>query len=111
MNPEITTRNERKLLQVKQYVLENLREDLSAATVAARFSISVSTLLHLFSKNPGRTYKEFVIEARMQKAVELLTTTHLSVKEILSATGYRDRSAFNKCFKKKFLHSPLHFRK
>ncbi|MDB5229617.1 MAG: Transcriptional regulator, AraC family [Chitinophagaceae bacterium] len=111
MNGDVAIRNKIKLLQVQQYIMTNLHADLSAANVAAHFSMSVSSLFHLFSKQSAGTYKEFVIDTRMKKALELLNSTNLSVKEILAHTGYNDRSSFNKCFKKKFLKPPLHFRK
>ena len=48
---------------------------------------------------------------RMEKAALTLLETDLQVEEIASLTGFEDRAAFDKAFKKHFSCTPVYYRK
>jgi AraC-like DNA-binding protein len=96
--------------RIKEYLLDNLESDLSLIAVATKFEISASTLRHTFKKHQHQSYQSYREEIRMQRSWHLLINEDKRIKEIIYATGYKSRAAFNKAFKKKFKHPPSYFR-
>ena len=96
--------------RIEAYIHNNLSGDLRAAVVAERFDMSISSLLHIFKKHSRRTYRQYVADARMQAAYQILVRGG-RVKEAIYATGYKNRGTFNNAFKKKFKHPPRYFSK
>ena len=68
--------------------------------------ISVSSLQRAFAKYFGMSPKQYLIQLRMNRALELLTENELSVKEISFACGFTDEKYFSRAFKKKYGYSP-----
>ena len=73
--------------------------------------ISVSSLQRAFAKHFGMSPKQYLIQHRMNRALELLTENELSVKEISFVCGFTDEKYFSRAFKKKYGCSPSQFRK
>ena len=73
--------------------------------------ISVSSLQRAFAKHFGMSPKQYLIQLRMNRALELLTENELSVKEISFVCGFTDEKYFSRAFKKKYGCSPSQFRK
>ena len=101
----------RRVERVEQYIADNLQPDLSAATVAAKFELSVSSLQHLFKKYQGQSYHQYSEKIRLERAFDLINKKDKRIKEILNETGYSNRSTFNIAFKKRFRYPPRYFRK
>ena len=96
--------------KIKEYLVGNVEKDLSMAAVAAKFQLSVSSLQHIFKKDQQQSYRQYVENLRMIKAMHLLKEGKW-VKEVINATGYKNRATFNNAFKKRFKHPPGYFRK
>ena len=75
-------------------------EDLSLNHLAAHFNKNASALSNTFSKETGQTLTSFIQETRIQEAIRLFNTTHMSVSEVSTAVGYQDFSYFSKLFSK-----------
>ena len=73
--------------------------------------ISVSSLQRGFAKYFGMSPKQYLIQLRMNRALELLTENELSVKEISFVCGFTDEKYFSRAFKKKYGYPPSQFRK
>ena len=73
--------------------------------------ISVSSLQRAFAKYFGMSPKQYLIQLRMNRALELLTENELSVKEISFVCGFTDEKYFSRAFKKKYGYPPSQFRK
>lgn len=97
--------------QVKKYISENIASDLSAPIVSQRFELSISSLQHLFKKYEKQSYRHYLEETRMTKALKLITKKGRRINEAMYATGYHNRVTFNIAFKKRFAYPPSHFRK
>ena len=54
--------------------------------------------------------QEFLINIRMERAAELLTSTALPVNEVAAKVGYSDALAFSKKFKENYNLSPKSYR-
>ncbi len=94
---------------INQMRLE-LNRDLSLDQIAQSVNLSVSYLHHLFRSETGTTPWLYLQSLRLEKAQELLTTTMMSVKQIMVLVGMKDKSHFGRTFKKTFGRSPTEYR-
>ena len=85
--------------------------NIDVETVCGVAFISVSSLQRAFAKYFGMSPKQYLIQLRMNKALELLTENELSVKKISFACGFTDEKYFSRAFKKKYGYPPSQFRK
>lgn len=65
---------------------------------------------NLFKKSFQITPNVYILQLRMNEAVNLLANTKLSVKEIAHETGYFDAAYFSRTFSKYFDMSPKQYR-
>ena len=73
--------------------------------------VSLSRFMHLFKDYTGFSPYRFQLKIRMERAVEMLEYTTLSVEEIAEMVGYEDCSYFCRIFKRYTGHNPLFYRK
>jgi AraC-like DNA-binding protein len=85
--------------------------EVDIETVCSNAFISVSSLQRAFAKYFGMSPKQYLIQLRMNRALELLTENKLSVKEISFACGFTNEKYFSRAFKKKYGYPPSQFRK
>lgn len=86
---------------------------LSPAAVAAEHGISVRTLHYAFAA-AGTTFLEELMQARLQRAGELLADPRLRdvpVIEVAARCGFTDPSHFARRFRRRFGLAPLAFRR
>ncbi|NMO94728.1 response regulator transcription factor [Paenibacillus lemnae] len=96
--------------QVLQYIHNAYHEDLSLKVLGAQYHIHPVYLGHLFHKETGETFAEYINRYRIDKAKELLRTTNLKVQDISKRVGYWETGYFYKQFKKNTGLSPRDFR-
>ncbi|HBC89142.1 MAG TPA: hypothetical protein DCZ94_19560 [Lentisphaeria bacterium] len=70
----------------------------SVGKIAAQMRIDRTTLFRAFIKEHGISPKKFLENRRMERAMELLSKTKLSVKEISDACGFSHPGQFCKVF-------------
>ena len=95
----IKVKRNKSLESVIKYINDNLSDDLSIKDITAQTYTSKSSLYLLFKKNFNMTIGEYINNQRVKKAIELLTTTDLSVENIAMEVGYSSQSYFSKIFK------------
>jgi transcriptional regulator GlxA family with amidase domain len=88
----------------------HLAEPLQVPRLAAVVNLSASHYASLFKRMTGYPPVDYLIRLRMQRAVQLLNTTQLSVKEIAVRVGYPDQFYFSRAFKQIHEHSPSEHR-
>ena len=64
----------------------------------------------IFKKYTSKTPGDYLIYYRIQKSIELLTTTSLSTTEISFSTGFSSASHFTKTFRTLMGYTPLQYR-
>jgi AraC-like DNA-binding protein len=79
--------------------------------IAAQLRVSRSYLSRVVLRETGLSYNKHLQFARMNTAARLLQSTHLSVKEISSSTGYQHVPSFDRQFRNHFKMTPGEFRK
>ena len=72
--------------------------------------ISPSSLQRSFLQHFGMSPKQYIIKLRMNKALQLLSETDLSVKDIANLCGFEDEKYFSRAFKGKYGYPPSKLR-
>lgn len=83
-----------------RYIKENISADLSLEYMAERASFSPIHFHNCFKASTGRTLRKFVEEERIKKAVNLLTTTDMTLADISYECGFSSQSYFSYAFKR-----------
>lgn len=101
--------------QIAEQAVEYLKshycdETLSLNDVAQSLNISVPYLAVLLKQETGRNFSSHLLEIRMEKAIEFLRTTSMTVSEISEKVGYSSSQYFAVCFKKYTGASPGAYR-
>ena len=93
-----------------RYIKEHYAEGVSIKEFCSSLNINAAYLGYLFKKETGTFFNNYLIDFRMDKAVELLCTTGEKIADIAEMTGYTTTSHFIATFKKKTGLSPLKYR-
>lgn len=83
----------------------------SVETLARASNMSVSNFRKVFRKVTGLSPKDYMTNALINKAQQMLLTTQKSISEICMETGFGDQSWFNRQFLAKTKMTPSGFRK
>ena len=78
---------------------------------AHEFHLTPPYLQRLFRRQTGISMGEWLNEQKLQHAADLLSNSHMSVKEIAYAVGYEHTSSFIRAFERRFTQAPARFRK
>ncbi len=96
--------------QITNEILNNLSNpDLNVSMLAQKVHLSHSTLYRKIQRISGMSPNEFVRNIRINEAARLISTTDLSITEILAIVGFNDHSYFTRCFKRKFHKTPKEY--
>lgn len=101
--------NELTLEKALDYMYQN--NSFKTKNIADYLNVSEATIYNIFSKNLGKTPLEMKQMISCEKAVNLLTTTNLSVEQISGYLGFSSSSYFRKILKKHTNKTPLQVRK
>jgi len=101
----------RAIKLAQNYIDENYLKQLTLEDVADYVHLSVYYFSHMFKKEIGMTFVEYVTEKKISKAQQLLLTTDLSISDIAREVGYWDSNYFGKVFKNTVGTTPSQYRK
>lgn len=85
--------------QVTRHIESRFTQDISLEECADAFGVTPYTLSRAFKQIHGMNYIDYLIRLRINRAKELLDTTHLRINEIAEQVGYQP-SYFIRLFKK-----------
>ena len=88
------------------YIVQNFHNEITVADIADSCKIHRNYLCRIFRKHIGVSPQEFLITFWLRKAVQLLRTTKLSIKDIGNAVGYPNQLHFSRAFKNVYGMSP-----
>jgi two-component system, response regulator YesN len=91
---------EQVVMNVQAYIKRNLDSKLSLNQVADVFNFSPNYLSHLFSQVAGMNYVEYVTQAKMAAAKDMMIRWEGRIYEISQKLGYESAFYFSKVFKK-----------
>ena len=100
-----------RFIPVLQYIDDNLSGKIENDELCKLVFLSKIYFSNLFTKQFGKSPKQYVQEKRMMTAATLLVATDKPIKEIAEEVGYIDDAYFNRSFAK-FTHmTPGAYRK
>ncbi|QDX91244.1 AraC family transcriptional regulator [Brevibacillus laterosporus] len=92
------------------YLKEHVSKKVRLQEVAQNCCLSVYYFSHLFQRETGYSFIEYVHRIKLKKAVIYLETTDLSIQEIAFELGFEDANYFSRLFKKQMNMSPREYR-
>jgi len=98
------------IYNIKQYIRQNLADDLSLTILSEYTTLSNSYLSHIFKETTGVSVVEYITEQRMDRAKTLLETSSLNIELVASACGFGTPHYFSKKFKQYFGLTPRSYR-
>lgn len=104
-------KNWKLISEIERYMQDNLQHTLTLRDVANRFSFSPNHLGVIFKEGTGKSFSEYILELRMEKAKELLKDSKLKIYEVADLVGYRYLPSFSKQFKLSFGMTPVEFKR
>ena len=96
--------------QAIEFIDTNYSRKISIVEIAKYVGINRKYLSQLFSNILNVSPQNYLINFRLQKACDLLTSSILSINEISNSIGYIDPFLFSKVFKKYKGVSPKNYR-
>ncbi|MDP4105905.1 MAG: response regulator [Bacillota bacterium] len=94
-----------------KYITEHFREKLTLETVASKVFVNPKYYSHIFKKEMGVAFTDYINQLRMQYACKLLETTNYQAYRISYECGFSDPSYFNRVFCTKMNMTPQAYRK
>ena len=86
--------------QIKIYTQRNYQKNLTVDFLASLFYMNSSYLSHLFRRQTGEKYVQYLNGIRIAKAKDLLLTTDRKLYQIARSVGYDNVKYFFRVFKK-----------
>jgi AraC family transcriptional regulator len=91
-----------KLVRAVEYIQDQLDTDLTVSGIAQAVGMSPDNFTRLFKESTGQSPYQYVVEARVRKAKELLTTGKFTISEAAHHVGFVDQSHLTRHFKRVF---------
>ena len=104
--PQIGHEKNEEINKALEFIHDHYSQDITLANIAAAVSISPGYLCRLFKEYHRQTVMECLEKYRVEKAMELLKNTDLSIKEVALCVGFKDPNYFSKVFRKVTNSSP-----
>ncbi|WP_303316547.1 two-component regulator propeller domain-containing protein [Flavivirga abyssicola] len=99
----VTSADEKFLQQAIEIIEKHMMNtEFNVKFLVKEMNFSRSNIFMKFKELTGLSSGEFIRNIRLKRALQLLETSDLSVKEIMYMTGFNTASYFSKCFKKQF---------
>ncbi len=95
---------------IRQYINDNISDDISVASIAKQFYLSETHVIRIFRDKYGITPKQFILRSKIEKAKLMLLDTSLQIKEIAMILHFADSYHFSHTFKRLTGVSPEKFR-
>lgn len=94
----------------QKYIILHYNEPLTLSELAKQAYLNEEYFSRLFKKETGKTFTEYLLEVRMQRAQNLLKNSELNISEIAELVGIPNPSYFSSQFKKYFGVTPKQIR-
>lgn len=99
------------LKKAVQFINENYAAEISSALISKVSGVTQNYLNQLFSEKFKMGINQYVNRLRIERAIILIHKTDLSLYEIYTQVGYKNKQNFNKNFVKYTKTSPTEYKK
>lgn len=100
-----------RIQRAVDYIEAHFTEDISLHDLSREAGLSSGHLISLFSHFTGRTPHSYLIDRRIQRAIELLKSTETPISAIAIETGFSDQQHMTRMFSNRLRRTPASFRK
>ena len=102
---------ERQKFQIVNLIEERAFGEINLEELADELKMSPATLRRKCVAHLGMAPKHYQLQLRIDRAKEMLASTHKTIGDIARAVGYKDSFYFSRLFYKREQRSPTEFRK
>jgi AraC family transcriptional regulator, transcriptional activator FtrA len=106
----VQARADNRLSGVIAQLAERVHEPFTIASMAHAAAMSPRTFMRRFREATGRSPAEWLIDARIERARELLETTDLGIDAIATRCGFGSDATLRHHFRRKVTLSPIAYR-
>ena len=110
-NKASTSPTSQRIMEISNYIKENLQNELSLKKISETFYLNPSYLSRMFKQTLNITFSKYLNALRIREACVLLKETDMNVTEIARKSGFHSCSVFCRMFKRTVKLSPLQYRK
>lgn len=103
--------NIERIKKAINFIKQNYNNQIHIEDIAGTCNMSPSYFCSVFKKTLGITPIEYLTKVRIQKAIELLSYTDMSITEIAFEVGFNSATNFNISFKKYTGTTPKSYRR
>ncbi|WMT41788.1 helix-turn-helix transcriptional regulator [Paenibacillus sp. D2_2] len=100
----------KSIVFVKQFIKNNFHKVINLDMLANQVSMNPSYFSVLFKKEEGISLTDYIVNVRINKAMEYLRDPQFKVYEVATKTGFNDEKYFSKVFKKKVGVTPTEYK-
>ncbi len=100
-----------QLNAVLRYIDEHLGSEIRLAQLAAIAHVSPAYFSTLFKRFNGLSPVEYIVHKRIQRAIEYIRTTNMTLTSIAMACGFNNSTNFYKAFRKVTGRTPISYRR
>jgi two-component system response regulator YesN len=86
--------------QAKAYIADHYTNDLTLEIISEQINVSQTHFSRIFKLETGLNFVDYLTKVRLDKAIELLKATDMTIKQICFEVGFNDPNYFSKVFKK-----------
>ena len=104
------SRSDNVVEQLKDYIEQNLNEDLSRSVLAGKVFLSEDYVSKIFMKTTGMSLPNYIAERRIKRAKEYLRGSSFPISKIAMEVGYGNFSYFSKTFRELVGCTPNEYR-
>ena len=97
---------------IKFYIRENYDQEINLRSLSQHFFMNQYYFSSFFKQKTGKNFKDYLVEVRVQKALELLLeNSGMSTQELARKVGYNDAKSFSEKFRQYYGESPVNYKK
>lgn len=95
---------------IRRYLAEHLDQRINLADISKAVSFSPSHCQSVFRKATGRSIIDTLLDMRMKKARELISSGEFSLQDVAAMVGFEDYNYFSRQFRARSGISPSRYR-
>ena len=92
------------------YIADHYMEKITLKTLASHLFVSEHYLSKLFRQEMDTSFTDYLSRTRIERSIELLRDTDMSLLEIAGLVGFEDQSYFTKVFKRITNETPRQYK-
>lgn len=96
---------------ILSYCSEHFCENISLKNIADSVFVSERYITGIFAQRIGCSFRKYINNLRIQKAVELMENTSMRITDVMYECGFKNQSTFNKVFLEEKGMTPREYRK